>query len=128
MSPRSREFMQQANERLAVARDMIAAGHPTAAVGQAYYAMLYAARAALSERDQHAKTHSRVWTLFAEEFVRSGAVPTDVGGVGQRTQRTREQADYEAEEFDEADARTILTDAERFVAAIRAALGDAPEA
>jgi uncharacterized protein (UPF0332 family) len=41
-------------------------------VSAAYYAMLYAARAALSEQDRYAKTHSGTWTLFRETFVRDG--------------------------------------------------------
>ena len=48
MSPRSVEFMDQARDRAATAREILASGHLEAAVSAAYYAMLYAARAALS--------------------------------------------------------------------------------
>ena len=40
--------MAAARERLAGARDALVAGHPGLFVSAAYYAMLYAARAALS--------------------------------------------------------------------------------
>lgn len=64
MSPRSAEFMEQARERIAAARDLIETEHAVASISSSYYAMLYAARAALSERDQHAKTHSGTWASF----------------------------------------------------------------
>jgi predicted nucleotidyltransferase len=74
MSPRSKEFMDGARERLAAARTNLDANLPYVAVGLAYYAMLYAARAALSEEDRYAKTHSGTWTLFRELFVQTGGV------------------------------------------------------
>ncbi len=37
--------------------------------------MLYAARAALSEEDLYAKTHSGSWTLFNDAFVRTSRFP-----------------------------------------------------
>lgn len=122
MSPRSQEFIAEARERLSVARDMIEGQHATAAVGQAYYAMLYAARAALSERGEHAKTHSGTWTLFAREFVATAEIPPAVGKLGQATQALREQADYEAEPFELTEAARILADAEQFVVAVEQAL------
>ena len=52
MSPRSEEFMAVARERAALAATALGAGSPGGAVSAAYYAMLYAARAALSEEDR----------------------------------------------------------------------------
>ena len=52
MSPRSEEYMEQARERAVTANEVLAAGHPAPAVSVAYYAMLNAARAALSEEDE----------------------------------------------------------------------------
>lgn len=52
MSPRSAEFLEKAPSRLAAARDSLDAGHPDEAIRLSYYAMLYAARAALSEEGQ----------------------------------------------------------------------------
>ncbi|MGH3031399.1 MAG: HEPN domain-containing protein [Gaiellaceae bacterium] len=69
MSPRSEEFMAMARDRLALARTALDAGFPSGAVSAAYYAMLSAARAALSEEERLAKTHSGAWSLFHESFV-----------------------------------------------------------
>lgn len=66
MSPRSEEFMVQARERAVAAQELLAAGHLEPAVSVAYYAMLNAARAALSEDDQHSRTHRGTWHLFRE--------------------------------------------------------------
>ncbi len=73
MSPRSAEFFDAAQRRLALARDaprIDAAG----AVSLAYYAMFYGARAALSERDAYAKTHAGTWNEFQRVFVTPGLV------------------------------------------------------
>ena len=68
MSPRSREFLERAHERVAAAR-ALAADTPDLAISVAYYAMLYAARAALSEQELYAKTHTGTWNLFHRGFV-----------------------------------------------------------
>lgn len=122
MSPRSEEFVERGHRRLRAARHSIESNDPEAAVSSAYYAMLYAARGALSEVDVHAKTHGGTWSEFARAFVASGRIDQEVGGLGAATQRAREDADYEAEDFTTDQASAILVDAERFVAAIEAAL------
>ena len=64
--------MDQARERLADAQKILNVAHPPVVVSTAYYAMLNAANAALSERGEHAKTHSGTWTLFSRVFVATG--------------------------------------------------------
>jgi uncharacterized protein (UPF0332 family) len=46
--------MQQARDRLADAEAILGTAHPAVVVSAAYYGMLYAARAALSERGEFA--------------------------------------------------------------------------
>lgn len=53
--------MEQARERLADAQKIVGLVHPAVLVSAAYYAMLNAARAALSERGEYAKTHGGTW-------------------------------------------------------------------
>jgi uncharacterized protein (UPF0332 family) len=48
------------------------------AVSDAYYAILYAARAALSERDRNAKTHRGIWAIVSEEFVASRDIDAEL--------------------------------------------------
>lgn len=91
---------------------------PAAAVAAAYYAALYAARAALSEREEHARTHRGTWHRFRETFVLPGTFDE---GLYQRVaalQKSREAADYDAATIDEREAADLLADAERFVEAV----------
>jgi uncharacterized protein (UPF0332 family) len=118
VSPRSEEFMDQARDRAASARLAIAAGHLEVAVSTAYYAMLYAARAALSERDEYARTHGGTWHLFHERYVTTGAFDQDLHAMAQRAQRAREGGDYEAVTPSRADAETFVAGAADFIAAV----------
>ena len=116
MSPRSTELLARAREGLASARVLVAGGHAATAVSTAYYAMLYAARAALSERDRSARTHAGTWAAFREEFVVTGEFDPGLARDAQRTQARREASDYAAESFELAEASEIVAVAERFVA------------
>lgn len=115
--------MTSAQERIRAAHAALAAGFPSVAVSAAYYAVLYAARAALSEQDRNAKTHRGVWSLFGELFVSTGRVDSSLFDATRRIQELREAADYDAREVAEEQARAIVSDAERFVAAIAETLG-----
>ncbi|MGH2993188.1 MAG: HEPN domain-containing protein [Solirubrobacterales bacterium] len=122
MSPRSEEFAAEARGRLAATRHSIHAGDFGVAVGIAYYAMLYAARAALSERDLNAKTHGGTWTLFAEQFVHDGTIDRALAAKAREAERLRYEVDYDAADVDRGVAETVAADAEKFVNAVLAAL------
>lgn len=91
MSPRSEEFMEQARDRLADAQVILETAHPAVVVSAAYYGMLYAARAALSERGEYAKTHSGTWTLFSQVFVAPGEFDQGLSALARRAKDAREQ-------------------------------------
>jgi uncharacterized protein (UPF0332 family) len=118
VSPRSEEFTASARERLGTARAALEAGFSAGAVSAAYYAVLYAARAALSEQDRYAKTHRGTWSLFGELFVATGRFDADLARGARRMQEIREGGDYDARSISPDEARGILTDADAFVAAI----------
>ena len=122
MSPRSQELLELARRRLAQARVDLQAGFPDGAISAAYYAMLAAARAALSERDRNARTHSGTWHLFHEEFVAAGSFDRDLFAEGPRAQQLRWASDYEGEEFSAADGERAITVAERFLAGVERAI------
>lgn len=121
MSPRSSEFLQAARRRLAAA-EVAASEDPSTALSAAYYAMLYGARAALSERDSSAKTHKGTWHEFRSAFVESGAIDAELAADVQKIQPEREQADYDAWAAPAAEARRAIELARRFLAAIEALL------
>lgn len=118
MSPRSEEFMEQARDRLADAKAILDTAHPAVVVSTAYYAMLNAARAALSERDEYAKTHSGTWTLFSKVFVASGEFDRGLSALARRAKEAREQGDYEAAPPSAREAAEFVDGAEDFVTAI----------
>lgn len=122
MSPRSDEYMQMAHDALEAARSLTEAGLPADAVSRAYYAMLDAARAALSERDLHAKTHGGTWSLFAEQFIKTGRIDDVWSRRAGRVRQLREAGDYDAERPDAESAAEALAQAEEFVQLIDALL------
>ena len=110
--------MASARDRLGLARTALDAGFHSGAVGAAYYAMLYAARAALSEADRNAKTHRGTWTLFREVYVEPGRFERELFAWAQDAQPLREGVDYDALEVQREEAETLLEQAKRFVAAV----------
>jgi uncharacterized protein (UPF0332 family) len=122
MSPRSEEFMGMAREHIAGAR-IVQPRSPSLAAALAYFAMLYAARAALSEEDKNAKTHRGTWDLFREVYVVSQRFDQALYERARDTQDVREGVDYDAERVREDRAEEIVTTAERFLAAVEELLG-----
>ena len=121
MSPRSSEFLQAARRRLAAA-EVAANEDPSTALSAAYYAMLYGARAALSERDSSAKTHKGTWHEFRSAYVESGAIDAGLAAEVQKIQPEREQADYDAWSAPPEEAQRAIELGRRFLAAIEALL------
>lgn len=110
--------MVQARDRAEVVREVLASGHLEGAVSAAYYAMLYAARAALSEDDQYARTHRGTWHLFHERYVATEIFDQHLHALAQRTQDAREKGDYEAVTPDRGEAETIVAGAADFILAV----------
>lgn len=116
--PRTLEMLDTADRWLEAAKRALEAD-PAPSISLAYYAMLYAARAALSERDQFARRHQGTWHLFRENLVESGNFDPVLAQAAAATQQPREGADYRMERFSEGQARATLELAERFVAAVK---------
>lgn len=121
MNPRSDELLQAAKRRLAAA-SVVIDEDPSTALSAAYYAMLHAARAALSERDISAKTHRGIWHELRRAFVDTGELDADLAASVQKIQPEREQADYDAWFAPDEDARNAIDLAQKFLATIEATL------
>lgn len=121
MSPRSSEFLDAARRRLAAAAAALDED-PSTALSAAYYAMLYAARAALSERDVCAKTHRGTWHELRRAFVDAGELDPELVAAVQRVQPDREQADYDAWPIPADEARRAIELGRAFLEAIEALL------
>ncbi|MGE5282092.1 MAG: HEPN domain-containing protein [Chloroflexota bacterium] len=118
MSPRSEEFIEQARDRAQLAREALASGHREGAVSAAYYSMLYAARASLSESDEHARTHRGTWNLFRERYVVTDVFDDALFQLAQQVQTAREGADYEAATPSAEEAQSYVDGAVEFLAGV----------
>jgi uncharacterized protein (UPF0332 family) len=118
---RSAEYLDAARRRLSSAEQLVDAD-PSTALSVAYYAALYAARAALSEHDVQARTHRGAWHEFRQRFVVDGSIDAGVATELQRLQAEREQADYDAAEVALTDAQAAIAAAARFIAAVATVL------
>jgi uncharacterized protein (UPF0332 family) len=123
VSPRSGEFLQAARRRLAAAEAVVGEDLSTA-LSAAYYAMLYCARAALSERGIQARTHRGTWHELRSAFVASGEIDGDLVADVQKLQPEREQADYDAWPAPAEEARRAITLAHELLDAIQELLGE----
>lgn len=110
--------MSSARDRLRGAKHALVAGDRDLSVSAAYYAMLYAARAALSEGDEHARTHRGTWNLFREHFVMTDAFDDTLYRLSQHAQTAREGADYEAVTPPPGEAKHYVEGAEEFIDAV----------
>jgi uncharacterized protein (UPF0332 family) len=124
VSPRSKEFIHSARERLRGADHALTAGDLDLAVSAAYYAMLYAARAALSEHEEYARRHGGTWNLFRQRYVVTDAFDQELFSLAHRAQEAREGADYEAKTPAVEDAEEFVTGAADFIAAVERMLAD----
>lgn len=110
--------MAEARERLRLAAIALAAGSPGGAVSLAYYSMLYAARAALSEEDLYAKTHSGTWYLFGQTFVETGRYDRALFDAAYDVLPLRLGADYDARQIGQDESEAVVELAKRFLASI----------
>lgn len=115
--------MREARGRLRGAEVALAAGLGPSAVSAAYYAMLYAARAALSEEERYAKTHGGTWQLFRTTFVSTGRFDPALLRAAASRQELREAADYDARSISVEEAEVVLAEASAFVEAVARMLG-----
>lgn len=118
MSPRSEEFIEQARDRAQLAREVFASGHREGAVSAAYYSMLYAAQASLSESDEHARTHRGTWNLFRERYVVTDVFDDALFQLAQQAQTAREGADYEAATPSAEEAQRYVDGAVEFLTGV----------
>jgi len=90
-----------------------------------YSAMLYAARAALSEEGRVPRKHAGTWHLMRELFVTSGRFDVELIERAQEMQEHREGADYKAWTFEREESQAHVADARRFLEAVERLIGAA---
>ena len=114
------DYMVKANDALSSARILLANNQGAGAANRAYYAMFEAARAALhSIGESGGKTHASVIGRFGARFVKDGPLSPELGRVINDAQRVRIESDYGLMPPDPEAVRSMVAQAEQFVAAVR---------
>lgn len=105
-------------ESLETAREIEANEHHGFAASRAYYAMFYAAKAALLHAGLQFSKHSAVLAHFNSVFVKQGVFPRDIFKAFQKAFNLRTQGDYGVTPVAEEEAVRVIRDAEEFVRTI----------
>lgn len=96
------------------------------AVSRAYYAMFYAARAAVHSEGAEPKTHSGVASEFSRLFVQTGRVTASTAKLFRQFASLRADADYEDRDITAREAKDGLRAAEQMLRAVSSVLGIPP--
>ena len=114
-----RNWLKRAQENLRAAEIELKNDLYGQTISAAYYAMFYAATAALASLGIERAKHSGVASAFGEHFVRSGKISGEFGRMLHQTMEDREAADYdEVPAVDDLLAQRTLDSARRFVDAV----------
>lgn len=117
---KARDLIAKAVKAAASARVLLDTGDTDGACNRAYYAMFDAARAALLISEHEVgKTHKGVLSAFSEHLVKNGRLPKEMGRLLKHAETFRYVADYEGGSVEPSDARTMVKQAETFVAAMQ---------
>ena len=115
-------WMGNAARCLKSAATLLADDDTNSACNRAYYAMHYAARAALIAKGEGrlamAKTHQGLISGFSQHLIKSGALDIKLAGLLPLEANRRLVSDYQGDPLDAADAEASLCNAQVFVTAI----------
>ncbi len=121
---RSLEWLDRARGYLETAERALESDLDSGVIAStAYYAMFYAAQAALSEEGRVARKHAGTWYLMREVFAKAGRFDVELVTRAQKMQEQREGADYEGLTFADHESRAHVADARRFVEAAERLIG-----
>jgi len=110
----------RASTYLQSARLLRSEGDLESAVSRTYYAMFFAAEAALLSRGLSFSSHKGVIAAFGEHFVVAGHVPREMGRELNRAFQKRQVSDYDpVPSIAPEEARQILDAGSRFVASVK---------
>ena len=116
MSPDAQALLEKSRRSLDAARALAERHDFDFAISRAYYAMFYAAEAALLQMGYSFSKHSAVIAAFGTHLAKPSLVPQHLHRDLQRAFERRSVADYDTEDVysDEA-ADDVLAEAEAFV-------------
>ncbi len=112
------ERIAKARESVEAARELQAAGHHGFAAARGYYAMFYAAEAALLLKALQFKKHSAVHAHFNKVFVKPGVFPPSMFKALRAAAQIRTEGDYGIGPVAEEEVERTITEAQEFVSAV----------
>ena len=119
------EYMDYAHRMLRTAKLAYDDGDWVSAINRAYYAIFYAANAALEIEGLERSKHSAVLSLFRETYVKTGKIEAEFSDIYGQAFESRNESDYERSAFPmEADAQDAVEKAQRFVTRIENFIGE----
>lgn len=114
------EFLGRAARYLESAGLLLDHGDVPSAVSRAYYAMFFAAEAALMSKKLAFSSHKGVIAAFGEQYIKTGIFPMSMGRELARAHDKRLHGDYDADPgISREDAAQMLRAASTFVARIQ---------
>lgn len=126
----TKPLLQKAQQYLRSAAVLLEMGDLDSCASRAYFAMFYAAQAALAEDGYNATSSQRgIRSAFNERFVASGRFPERAGHALNRAYDLQQTGDYARHRaVNQDDAEHTLQEAEAFVNSISHALHERPSA
>lgn len=119
----SNGLLADARQALQTAQHIPDVNDYDATISRSFYAVLYAAEAALAAKGLAAKSHDGIEMLFGYHFFKTGLVDLQFKGLFNQIHKARIQADYKREvEFTREDAEYWLARARAFVTAVEAGI------
>ena len=114
------DLLRRARQAVQSAKTLLSTSDLNGAVNRAYYAMFYAAHAALAHRGVEAaiSKHGTVVALFGQHLVKTRLLPRSLGTSLNQMLELRQKADYGGTGVTPVDAERGLSQAEAFVAAV----------
>jgi uncharacterized protein (UPF0332 family) len=116
-------YSRKAERALSAAALLLGSGDTEGACNRAYYAMYYAAQAALlaagiAEPENGYKSHQGLIGAFGKHLVLGGQIDPALGRSFNKVQRLRQLADYVGDPPSLEDATLAVAEAKTFVAAM----------
>lgn len=112
-------LMSHAAESFEIAQGLVDNGHFGVSVSRAYYAMFYAAQAALLHLDLQFRRHSAVIAAFGKEFIKSGILAASFSKSLRNGFDLRVDCDYRLASVPKEEAASAIEKADDFLRAVR---------
>ncbi len=128
MTPEQQALLDKAEDSLETAQLLQEHGKHGYAAARAYYAMFYAAEAALLQLGLAFSKHSAVISAFGEHYAKTGVLPKDLHRYLVRANEVRHLADYALSTISQDEAAEQMSRAQEFLRTVHTHLAGKDQA